>query len=194
MSFLDLAKSRVSVRTYLDRPIPDKDIVNILEAGRLAPSGNNAQPWRFIVVRDAVIKKKLYEVAGRQQWILDAPVVIAVVADALAKLDEGQKDRYASFDAAQKTTLLVKAVRDTTIAADHIVLAATDMGYGTCWVGMYEQTDIRPVLAVPDHCYVVTLITMGKPADKPKAGKRHLLAELTFDERYGRRTSICQGC
>lgn len=192
-SFIELAKKRVSVRSYADRPMPDEDVVKILEAGRLAPSGNNAQPWRFIVVRDAAIKKKLYEVSGKQQWIIDAPVVIAVIADPLAKFKDVERNEYDSLNAARKTTLLIKAVRDASIAAEHIVLAATDLGYGSCWVALFEQEEIGPVLAVPEHCYVVTLLTVGRPKETPKPGsKRHSLAELTFDERYGRRTSICR--
>ncbi|MBN1283281.1 MAG: nitroreductase family protein [Proteobacteria bacterium] len=191
-SFLELAKARTSVRSYRPDPMPEEDLMRVLEAGRLAPSGNNAQPWRFIVVRDAGMKFRLCEVSGDQRWIVEAPVVIAVVADPEAKLAQKDRESFRSLDSAHRGTLLVKAVRDAAIAADHIVMAATDLGYGSCWVAMYEQEAIRPVLAVPDHCFVAALITLGRAAESPEPGSRIPLAELTFDERYGRRTEICR--
>jgi nitroreductase len=186
-SYLDLVRSRRSVRQYTEEGVPKEKIAAILEAGRQAPSGNNAQPWRFIVVRDEAMKQRLYKAAGKQGFILEAPVTIAVVADPKAKMKTATHSK--SSEQQVPTMAVIKAVRDAAIAADHMVMAAADMGLGTCWVAKYEQEDIRPVLDVPDDCFVVTLITMGYASVKSKASPRHALHDIVFNERYGRRAA-----
>jgi len=186
-SFLDLVRSRRSVRQYTQEEVSRETIASILEAGRQAPSGNNAQPWRFIVVRDEGTKQRLYKAAGKQGFILEAPVTIAVVADPSAKMKPAT--RSSSSGQQVPTLAVIKAVRDTAIAADHMVMEAADMGLGTCWVAKFEQEDIRPVLDVPEDCFVVALITLGYAAVKAEASSRYPLHEIVFNERYGRRTS-----
>lgn len=186
-NFLDLAKRRRSVRKYLPDEIAPDVLVRILEAGRVAPSGNNSQPWRFIVVKDQNVKKRLYDVAGKQKWILEAPVTIAVIGDIEVKKSKhsyaGDGDQTVKPDL---VTLLLKTVRDATIAADHIVMAAEDEGLGTCWIALYEQGDIRPVLGVPENCYVVAIITVGRAAELPKPRSRFHLREIVFEDKYGK--------
>lgn len=190
-NFLELAARRRSIRKYSPEKIDDSVLERILEAGRLAPSGNNSQPWRFIVVTDGEMKKKLYDVAGKQLFILEAPVTIAVVGDVTAKMEKKSLvSDEVSVDDQKLHTILLKTVRDATIAADHIVMAATDEGLGTCWVALFEQEDIRPVLGVPNSCYVVAIITMGKSAESPKKRPRHALGEIVFENKYG----INRGC
>lgn len=184
-TFLELAKARKSIRKYKGDPIPEDALLRILESGRIAPSGNNSQPWKFIVVSNDETKKRLYEVAGRQPWILEAPISIAVVADMTAKLKPEFRHLTPSIDDDKHRDVLIKAVRDATIAADHIVMAATDEGLGTCWIALFEQKDIGPVLRVPDFCYVVALITVGYPAEESPARPRKNMAEVTFTDRYG---------
>ncbi len=188
-TFLDLVRSRRSVRKYTGESVSQEEVARILEAGRLAPSGNNAQPWRFIVVRDEGTKRRLSEVAGRQGFIVEAPVTIAVIADPKAKMKTAV-DMERS-DAPQVPTMaVIKAVRDAAIAADHMVMAAADMGLGTCWVAKYEQEEIKPVLDVPAECFVVTLITVGYAMHRPEPTPRFELHEVVFDERYGRRVAL----
>lgn len=184
-SFLELAQQRRSIRHYLPEPVAEEDLHAILEAGRVAPSGNNLQPWRFIVIRDLEQRKRLAAISGNQQWMIEAPIVIAVIADPTVKLARMKRE---SIDAQAHLTALIKSVRDAAIAAEHMVLAAEDLGYGTCWVAMYEQEQMRPALQVPEPCYVVTLITIGKPAESPAPRPRLELSEICFEEVYGRRT------
>jgi nitroreductase len=188
-TFLDLARNRRSIRKYTSENIASEDVAKILEAGRLAPSGNNAQPWRFIVVRDEGVKRRLSEVAGKYKFIIEAPVVIAVVADPRAKMKSVSDKAYAPSASEPPVEAVIKAVRDTTIAADHIVMAATDLGLGTCWVAKFEQEDIKPVLDVPEACYVTALITVGHSAERPDTTPRYALHEIVFEENYGRRSS-----
>lgn len=186
-SFLELARERQSVRRYTDAPVAEEMLATVLEAGRLAPSGNNAQPWRFIVVQDAGVKQRVYEASGKQGFVREAPAVIAVVADPKAKIRHTALHAE-GVDAPEIPTMaVIKAVRDAAIAADHMVMAATDMGLGTCWVAKFEQEGIRPVLGVPDDCFVVTLITLGYTDIPSKPTPRYGLHEIVFEEQYGRR-------
>jgi nitroreductase len=196
-TFLELAGARRSIRKYKADKIDDAALMRILEAGRIAPSGNNSQPWRFIVVTDDAVKRNLYEVAGRQPWIITAPVVVAVVADMRAKLAGEFKGKFEDKDIGaddpQFQAVLVKAVRDATIAADHIVMAATDEGLGTCWIAMYEQKDIRPVLKVPKHCHVVSIITIGFPDESPDKRPRKDISDIASWNEFGRNPIGCTG-
>ena len=188
-TFLDLVRDRRSVRAFTADEVTAEELAAVLEAGRLAPSGNNSQPWRFIVVRDAGMKERLADVAGDQAWLTKAPVVIAVVADPRAKLPAAAPSQVPLPGDPAMVTATIKSVRDAAIAAEHIVLAAADLGLGSCWVAKFEQEKVRAVLGVPDECYVVTLLPIGRPAEVPAPTPRYTLAELTFEERYGRRSS-----
>ena len=185
--FLELARGRRSIRRYTEEAIDEERLARILEAAHLAPSGNNSQPWRFIIVRDQGVKEQLWAVAGKQSWIVEAPVTIAVVADIAAKLPPHSVGEPHSADDPKLQGVLLKTVRDATIAADHLVMAAEDEGLGSCWIALFEQDEIRPVLGVPASCFVTALITLGVPAEKPEASDRHSLRELVFENRYGLR-------
>jgi len=182
-SFFELVKSRKSIRKYKGDVVEKSILDRVLLSGRFAPSGNNSQPWRFIVVDDIATKKKLYEVAGRQSWIIEAPTIVAVVADMRVKMGNVENEDI-SANNSKYYTVLLKAIRDATIAADHIVMAATDEGLGTCWIALFEQDDIKPILGVPEYCYVVSLITIGYADEKPKARSRKSLSDIVSKNRY----------
>ena len=186
--FLDLARRRRSIRKYRPDPVSPDALARVLEAASLAPSGNNSQPWRFVVVTDAKIKERLCEVSGKQKWIIEAPVTVAVVGDITAKTKEPLKPvATPSVEDPKNREVLLKTLRDATIAADHLVLAAEDEGLGSCWIALFEQEEIKPVLAVPENCYVVAIVTLGFPAETPKQRPRLPLRETVFREQYGRR-------
>jgi nitroreductase len=138
-------------------------------------------------VRDAELKRRLAEVSGEQAWLASAPAVIAVVADPRAKLPKMAPSGMPLPGDPAWETATTKSVRDAAIAAEHLVLAATDLGLGTCWVGKFDQVPMRAVLDVPGECYVVTLLPIGRPAEVPAPTERYALAEIVFEERYGRR-------
>ncbi len=190
-NFLDLAASRRSVRKYKNEPVPEEALRRILTAGQLAPSGNNSQPWRFIIVNDTKVKEELFKVAGRQEWILSAPLTIAIVADLKAKLPKNRLDEEISIDDNKHINLLLKSVRDASIAADHIVMAAADEGLGSCWIALYEQEEIRPVLEVPQHCYVVAIVTIGYPDESPEAKPRKQLSDIASWNSFVRNPWSC---
>lgn len=117
MDVFEAIQSRRSVRKYKSDSIPSEDLHKILEAARLAPSAGNRQPWRFILVRDVEKKRALAGVANHQTFLVDAYAIVIAAAD--PEISEKWCDR------------------DTMIAVEHMALAATALGYGTCWIGAF---------------------------------------------------------
>ena len=123
LEFSDLVRKRRSIRRYQSTPVAEADIEAVLEAARLAPSWGNRQCWRYIIVTDPTVKEKL-TAASNQKWLIEAPVFIVVCADPDAS---GHKPGLDYF------------MLDTGISFEHLVLAATDRGLGTCWIGAFDE-------------------------------------------------------
>ncbi|MHA1979145.1 MAG: nitroreductase family protein [Candidatus Hodarchaeales archaeon] len=174
-NFFELVKARRSIRKYQNVKIPDIDIERMLEAARLAPSAENSQPWQFLVIRDSATKNYLAQKAGNQAFIAKANVVVLILSKKSASCCS--KSSWYLFD--------------PMIAAEHLVLAATALGYGTCWVGLLETRpseaiqEIKDVLNIPSDVYTISLITIGVPAETPSPRPRKDLQDLTFREKYG---------
>jgi len=168
MNFLSLAKKRYSVRNYQSKPVEKEKLNQILEAARVAPSAHNAQNWKFVVVQDNQIREQLAQAAG-QSFIKQAPVVIAAVA-----LDPGRK---------MAGGVPAYAV-DLAIAVDHMTLAATAQGLGSCWIGAFNQQKVKEILEIPPDNKVVVLLPLGYPADKPDSKSRKALSEIVYWEKY----------
>ena len=156
---------RRSVRSYQSKPLPDKDLKAIVEAGRCAPSAANRQPWHFIVVREAEQKQKLAAACANQSWMADAGAIIAGVGKPAVN------EKWYPVDVA--------------IAMQNMVIAATSLGYGTCWIGAFDQDQVKAVLGLPEDHTVVALTPVGVPADHPEARPRMPLSEFASGERFG---------
>lgn len=182
MDVYEAIRTRRSVRKYKDTEIPKEHIQKMLESARLAPSGNNTQPWRFIVIRDQEMKKRLYEVCQRQRWMLEAPVLIACVADLKARLKDTEGVR---IDETSPDVEVKKIIRDTTIASEHIVLEAQELGLSTCWIAWFVQEDVRPILNIPEDKYVIAIITVGYSDQNPKPRPRKALTKIVHFEKWG---------
>jgi nitroreductase len=174
-------EGRRSVRKYLDKPVEDEKLLQLLEAARLAPSGDNTQPWHFIVIKSEENRKKLAEISHNQKWMLTAPVFIVCVADIRCRLMDGVDIAIDEFSPQQE---LKRIIRDTAIAAEHIVLEAENQGLSTCWIGWYTQKDIRPALNLPEDKYVLCILTVGYGAETPKPRPRRKLDELIRYEKW----------
>ncbi|MHA2150015.1 MAG: nitroreductase family protein, partial [Candidatus Thorarchaeota archaeon] len=124
-NFFDVVTRRRSIRKYKDIEIPDDHIIQMLEAARLAPSTNNTQPWRFVVVKNPETIGLLSLVAGGQKFIANAKAVIIALANKAASCCPGNPSMW--------------HVQDTMIATEHLVLAATALGYGSCWIAMLDS-------------------------------------------------------
>ena len=163
MDYLELVKSRYSVRSYLSRPVEQDKLDRILEAVRLAPSGSNRQPWKFVVVRDAEIRRRLVGACAGQQFVALAPVVVAGVGLT--------PDRVMLCNTPGDPV-------DVAIAMEHLALAAAAEGLATCWIGAFYQDQVRQVLGIPESAKVVEMMTLGYPADKPLPKSRKPISEI----------------
>ena len=171
-TFLELAEKRRSVRAYKPDPVPEELLQKVLEAGRLAPSACNKQPWRFIVVRDEANRRALGAAYARE-WFWKAPAVVAVCIlprEAWVRGFDGTN--YAMVDGA--------------LALDHMTLAAAELGLGTCWIGAFDPAAARDVLALPDGVEIVGMTPLGFPdvETNPRVRSRRPLGETVMRERW----------
>jgi nitroreductase len=171
MKFLDLAQKRFSVRDYLPAPVTRQQLETVLEAGRLAPSACNNQPWCFIVLQGPEPISRLENVYARP-WFLKAPAVIAVCCDTVRAWQRADGMNSGAIDAA--------------IALDHMTLAATEAGLGTCWICNFNVLEAKKVLELPDHIEPIALTPLGTPGPGAVYKKsRKALDEIIFFERFG---------
>lgn len=171
MSVLDAIIARRSVRKFRKDPVPEAALARILEAARLAPSGKNLQPWKFIIVRDPETRKKLAAASVNQAFLASAPVVIAACgfpAEAYPRLG-----RYMNSWPV-----------DVAIAMEHIVLQAAEEGIGTCWIGAFEEIEVKAVLGIPDEARVLALTPLGWPDESPAPRGRKPLAKIVSYEKF----------
>jgi len=173
--------NRRSIRKFLDKPLEEEKLAAILEAARLAPSGMNVQPWHFIVLKDEKTKQALAKAVNEQVWIAGAPTVIVAVADSAGR----SEDSLASFvDEESPSMDLKRVIRDTTIAVSYILLEADNQGLGACFCGGFSQKNVRPVLGIPEDKFVVAVIPIGYPAEKPEPRSRKSMDEIVKIDRW----------
>jgi nitroreductase len=163
MSFLELARLRRSVRAYAPDAVSEAALLQVLEAGRLAPSACNNQPLSFYVLRGTEEVDRLRP-AYRRGWPFTAPVLIVVCADHEQAWRRGDGKTYAAVDAA--------------IALDHMILAAAELGLGTCWIAAFDEAAVRSALALPPHVEPIVMTPLGHPAEHPEPRARKSLDEL----------------
>lgn len=169
MEVMKAIERRYSVRRYRDRIVEDDVIQKIMEAARLAPSAKNRQEWKFVVVRDRTRKEKMVEVAKGQSFVRDAAAVIAGVSTEMSyTMTCGVPARHI----------------DMAIAMEHIALAATSYGLGTCWIGAFYQDKAKDLLKVPENCEVVALMTLGYPEGEPPEKTRKDMEEIICYEEF----------
>jgi nitroreductase len=147
-SFLELAKARYSVRNYQPKPVEKEKLMIVLEAGRIAPSAANYQPWHFIVIQDPAIRKKL-DATYNRSWFSQAPVVIVICGD--------HKEAWKRGDGKDHTDI------DASIAIDHMTLAAAEIGLGTCWICNFDAKMASEVLQLPENIEPIAYLPLGYP-------------------------------
>jgi nitroreductase len=172
-------ESRRSIRKYKDKPVEDEKIMQLLESSRLAPSGSNTQPWHFIVVKSGPVRQKLADASHNQQWMMSAPVFIVFAADIRSRISG---DAGLVVDEQSRHEEVKQIIRDTSIAASHLLLEASSLGLGTCWVAWFTQEEIRPILNMPLDKYVVGIVTVGYADESPQARPRKKLSEMVHHE------------
>lgn len=182
-------KVRRSIRKFAPDDVPEEMTQQMLEAARLAPSGANYQPWRFLVVRDKEERKKLRHICLEQRFIEEAPVVIICFGDLERYSPQARKKRRQEFidfgvietlsgrftdpdilksmESLPRPTreqLLAPMIANTYIAIDHLVLMATSLGLGTCWVGGFDAAAINRLFGLADNLLPLVVIPVGYPA------------------------------
>jgi nitroreductase len=169
MKFREIIEARYSVRAYRPDPIEDEKLQQVLEAARLAPTAVNRQPFQLVVIHTKGREDELKRIYGRD-WFVQPPLVICICGvPALAWSRMDGMNYYAV---------------DVTIAMDHLILAATELGLGTCWIGAFDPDAAREVLGLPDAAEPIAFTPLGYPADEPRQKKRKPLAELVRYENW----------
>jgi nitroreductase len=160
---------RYSVRAYKPDPIEQDKLERVLDAARLAPTAVNFQPFRLIVIHTQGREDELERIY-RKDWFVQPPLVIA--ACGLHNKAWTRRDGKNFVDV------------DTTIVMDHLILAATNEGLGTCWIGNFDVQAARDVLGLPDDVEPIAFTPLGYPDDEPRIRKRKPLDELVRYERW----------
>jgi nitroreductase len=150
MEFYDVIKTRRSIRKYKKEPVPDNSLNRILNSARLAPSGSNRQKWKYYVVKDQKMINKLASACGEQDWIAQAPVVIAATGWRLGYNRGGYMGEM-SF------------IMDVAISFTHLILAARAENLGTCWIGDFDNEAVKKILGIKGEEEVVAVTPLGYP-------------------------------
>jgi len=169
MDVLEAIRTRRSVRKFKQVQIQEKDLREILAAAQQAPSAGNRQPWRFVVVRDQDTKRRLASAANNQAWMGDAGAIVAALA--MPKDSPEVSPKWAE--------------RDVMTAVEHIVLASWSLGYGSCWVGAFDESKVKDLLNIPENMTVMILLPIGVPDQRPEARSRKAISEIFSHEKYG---------
>jgi len=174
-------RTRKSTRRYKDTPVTDEQIMQLIESARLAPSGMNTQPWNFIIVRNKETREKLARASGDQQWMTTAPVYIVCVADIRCRIKEDIEVRLDEWSDLREVKQII---RDTSIAISHILLEAENAGLASCWIALFTQNDIRPILGIPEDKYVVGIVLIGHSDEGRGPTPRRELESMVRYEKW----------
>lgn len=170
MNFFELTKNRTSIRAFKEREISEEEVKKLLKAANSAPSAGNLQAYEIVAIKDQEIQDELVEAAHGQKFLGQAPIVFAFLQD-----EERSRKKYGDRGKLYST-------QDGTIAATYLQLAAEDMGFGSCWVGSFEEDKVAELLKTNKR--PLTLIPVGYPARKPSkdSGRRELEDIVQFIE------------
>ena len=172
MSFLDLAKTRYSVRQYEDRPVEQEKVDVIVEAGRLAPSAHNNHPTRIIVCNTPELRKKAAICEPRFERdgsLFGAPLVLVICG----KTEDAWTRSYDGMNA----TLI-----DTTIVCDQMMMTATDLGLGTCWICAFDPKIVKREFELPDGLEPISMLTVGYPKQETLSPERREARRITLED------------
>jgi nitroreductase len=177
MEFMDLVLKRRSIRKYKSNPVPEEKLKYVLDAARFAPSWGNRQCWKYIIVTDEALRRKIIErnvpppppIEGRpvrpRDWPAQAPIIIVGCADPTKSGDKEDKEYY---------------LLDMGISMEHLMLAAAEQGLGTCWIGGgFDEVIVKHALGIPKEIRVVALTPLGYPDETTEPRSRKTIEEIT---------------
>ncbi|MDD3243323.1 MAG: nitroreductase family protein [Eubacteriales bacterium] len=168
MTVWESIQARKSIRAYTDEPVGEEALRRILEAGVIAPSAANRQTWRIIAVRDADTRQKMMEACNGQTMVGQAPVVLVVCAGEDRPMPCGQHT----------------APVDCSIALSFMMLEATELGLGTCWLGAFSQEKVKDVLDIPEDYQVVAVSPLGHPAAQGRPRDRKAFEDIVSYDKF----------
>jgi len=188
LTVMEAIKKRRSIRKFKPDPVPEEVISLMLEAARLAPSGSNRQPWRFQVITDRTLREKIFnEATFGARHILEAPLMIVCGSELLTYVKgnplapPGSEYLMAENEEWENIKPFIPdAQMNTAIAVEHMVLAATATGLGTCWVQRIRPGQLAKILEWPRHIVVFALLLMGYPLEEPVPKPRLALEEIVI--------------
>ncbi len=172
MDLYDTIKNRRSIRKYKQGKVPMDVIKRVLDAARLAPSWANMQGVRYVVVTDKEQVEKVIDATSQKGKFMSASMFIVAISDAKWSGNNGDMAYY---------------MLDVGIAFEHLVLAATAEGLGTCWIGFFDEERLKEVLAIKKSNRVVALTPLGYPDEAPAARPRKALSEIAFVDTFGKK-------
>jgi nitroreductase len=170
MDIHEVIRNRYSVRSYKSDPVEEEKVQQILEAARLAPTAHNNQPFQIIVIHTDGRKDELKKIYGRS-FFTEPPLILCVCMVHAQSWTRGI-DRRCFNDV------------DAAIVMDHMILTATALGLGTCWIGAFNPGPAREFLMVPDDVEPLLFTPLGYPADQPKIKERKPLSDLVRYEHW----------
>ncbi len=177
MDVFETISTRSVVRKFKPDIIPDEILLKILEAARWAPSPFNTQPWEFIIIKDKETLKSIAEYARYSGYLENAPMAIAVIVSPVdgkfTWINSLGEPRYAAA-----------------MAVQNMMLAAWELGIGTCWISI-EREKVSEILKVPKTHFVLTVMPIGYPETPPPRhdeSSRKKLEGMIFYEKHGRKS------
>jgi len=171
MDLMEAIKTRRSIRRYKNLQIPETLLREVLNSARLAPSADNSQPWKIVVVRDEQVKARLAAACNGQKFMAQAPMILVACGI--------PEDAFPTVGGYMSSHVI-----DATIAVDHLTLAAHALGLGTCWIASFKEDKVREILGIPEDVRVVALTPLGYPDENPERTPRKNLEDLTVFDKF----------
>jgi nitroreductase len=205
---MKVIQDRRSIREFTDEPVSEQDLDLLMEAARQAPSGENAQPWRFIIVKDETMRKKMGAIAGGGSGRrFTAEFVTKKMQERFANLQDEAK-RQAAFQkltSGQVSTFMADAPvnivvcgkkdvwdtpYDTSAAIENILLMVTALGLGACWViapciDIRDEERMKALLDIPEGYKAISVLSVGHPTRAHRPRPRLPMVDLVFSEKWG---------
>ena len=172
METLECIKSRTSTRSYKPDKIPEEDVEEIIDAAIHAPSAGNLQDWEFVLVKDPENKRGLMRACADQAFVGQSQVSVVVCSNLESIGPCGERGRR------------LYTIQDTAAATQNLMLGAGRHGIGTCWIGKFEEEEVRELLGLPEHVRPVAVIPLGYPSQEPGSANRRPLEESLHEERF----------
>ena len=173
MDVFDCIRTRRSIRKYKDRQVPWDNIVEILQAGKYAPFAGNILNCKFIVVKDEDKRRAIAEASSQQYWMQDAPIHIVVVGE------PEKAERYYGTRGVRLYT-----IQGIAAAIENMLLTAHSLGLGSCWVGAFDEHEIRRLCNLPEHVDVHAIITIGYADESPEPPPKYRIEHIMFFEKW----------